>query len=215
MEGGGVGLRRPPLNHESGFHPVFRPIRPISPDSRCVPGRSAPLPHISAFTKRKTRLLMKGQHVTASMATEKIVNAGRTPNCKVSVPVKFDVNFLEQCDARKRAVRLMKKRYLTLREHTGAEGTAQKEILVRRATFLSLYLESLEIQAMSGAEVNMSTYSALSNSLTGLLKALGISKHMKSAVSVTEYLAEQEKKTPKSKWASECEAADEEEASPI
>ena len=151
----------------------------------------------------------------ANMDKENLSKKPRTANGRVQLPVRFDVHFLEQCDARKRAVKLMKKRYLTLKEHTGAD-CIQKDILARRATFLSLLLESMEIEAMSGDPINMGSYTIMANTLTGLLRALGISKQMKNVTDLKTYLAEKEAKSQeveakqkskqKSKWAQEVEA---------
>lgn len=113
---------------------------------------------------------------------------------KPRLPATFDVRFLELADQRTSAMRLVRERFETLSQHAGVDSL-QKELLCRRATFLSLQLESIEVRAIEGDEaVDLGKYSVMLNTFLGVLKALGLDKQIpKSLDSLQNYVAKKER----------------------
>lgn len=104
----------------------------------------------------------------------------------LTMPAAFTPQFWIEQDQRMHAARAIRQRLEQLREHAGIDS-AQKEILAQRAIFISLRLESAEIEAARTGEFDQGTYIQAVNTLLGLLRALGLSKRTKS-VDLNSYL---------------------------
>jgi hypothetical protein len=76
------------------------------------------------------------------------------------------------------AVKEVRSRLRTLIEDSGADSF-QKRLLAERAVFLSIKLQSMEIDAVEGREFEMGKYNQGVNALVGLLRSLGLERAMK------------------------------------
>jgi hypothetical protein len=95
-----------------------------------------------------------------------------------TLPKRWEPRFWELADARHKTVRLVRERVEALTEDANVDSE-QKRLLVSRAAFLSLQLETLEVMASQGGEFDMGKWTQGVNALTGLLKALGLDKKAK------------------------------------
>jgi hypothetical protein len=117
-------------------------------------------------------------------------SAERRPALKLSG--KFVPAFWDDADGRLATVKRIKRRLAALRKDADADNT-QKELLVQRAVFLSIQLESMERQAVEGQPVEAGVYAMACNSLLGLLRALGLkSKSEAKRLSLKEYVEEKD-----------------------
>ncbi len=101
--------------------------------------------------------------------------AERKAKTPATLPNRFEPRFLEQLDQRLGVVKLIKKRVQQLTEDAGADST-QKRMLVRRAVFICVRLETMESEAIETGHLDFGPYVQAVNSLKGILNDLGIEK---------------------------------------
>lgn len=75
-------------------------------------------------------------------------------------------------------IKEIRDRYELLKRDSGADS-AQKDILVRRATFLSVRCETMEVVASEGGSFDAGVYASLVNTLLGVLRSLGLGRKAK------------------------------------
>jgi len=105
--------------------------------------------------------------------------------CKL--PTTFEPRFWAGVDGRLAICKEIRRRYHDLKADTGCDSY-QKDLLVQRAIFVALQLESAEVNAMEGKEFDLGRYTQAVNSLLGLLRALGLERKMKEVVNLREYV---------------------------
>ena len=105
------------------------------------------------------------------------------------LPKTFVARFWEDADSRTAAVKEVKRRYEMLVEHTGAESY-QQDLLIQRAVFISVQLESMEIEAMNTGELEAGVYAQMTNTLMGLLQKLGLKRADGKVLDLRRYVEE-------------------------
>ncbi|WP_442510563.1 hypothetical protein SH528x_002188 [Novipirellula sp. SH528] len=108
----------------------------------------------------------------------------------VAIPKTFIPRLWDELDGRYGIAKTIRHRYEMLREDTGAESY-QKEMLCQRAVFIALQLETMECEATESGMFDPGVYTQMSNALLGLLKALGLNRHIKDTGDLQTYLEEQ------------------------
>lgn len=101
------------------------------------------------------------------------------PRTPAPLPAKFAPLFWRDLDHRNSSVREVIARYKTLAQDAGADESAQRDVLVQRLVFLSVLVETMETEYHKTSQLDHGKYSALSNSLLGLVKALGLERRAK------------------------------------
>jgi hypothetical protein len=104
----------------------------------------------------------------------------------VAIPATFVPDFWSEQDHRTHAVQEIRRRFKLLLADSGADSF-QKEIIAQRAVFLSLRLETQEVEYARTGEIDTGVYTQQVNSLLGLLKALGLDKKARK-VGLRQYL---------------------------
>lgn len=112
---------------------------------------------------------------------------------EISLAKRFVPDFWELQDGRLAIVRMIRDRYDALKQDTQADSV-QKDLLCRRATFLSLRLEAMEIQAAKTGKLNNITYTKLVASLVSILRCLGFDRKAKKIKSLSDYVNMKAKK---------------------
>lgn len=107
----------------------------------------------------------------------------------VTLPETFAPAFWNEADGRSVVVREIRDRVARLASDCGADST-QKKMLVQRAVFIGLQIESMEVAATETRQIEMGVYVQACNALMGLLKALGLEKAVKHAGGLKAYLAD-------------------------
>lgn len=105
----------------------------------------------------------------------------------------FSLRLITEADSRFAVVKQMRKRLETLMDDAGVD-TQQKEWLASRAVFIVGYLESLELDALEGTDIDFKRYFQATKSLSDLLSRLGLDREAKSAVKLQEYIEQGAKK---------------------
>ncbi|QDT54475.1 hypothetical protein Pan44_25080 [Caulifigura coniformis] len=107
------------------------------------------------------------------------------------LPVRFEAKFFSDLDSRTVLSQEIRRRRNELIEATGAEESPQRRLLCDRCVFLSIRIETMEINAANGTEdFQPGPYVCLVNSLVGILKTLGLDQQVKAAGSLQDYLRE-------------------------
>ena len=101
---------------------------------------------------------------------------------------RFVPQFWEKADQRSLVVREVRRRYDLLTKDTGADSH-QKDLLVQRVVFISLQLETMECVAAESGKFDAGVYTQMTNTLMGLLKALGLERQVKDIVNLKTYVA--------------------------
>ena len=114
--------------------------------------------------------------------------AKKTP----AVSKTFAPKFWSEVDGRFGIAKEIRRRYETLRDATGADQSPQKDMLVQRAVYLSVCLETMETESLESGKFDLGPYTQGCNALQGLLKNLGLEKKVKTAIDLKSYLAEVE-----------------------
>jgi len=106
---------------------------------------------------------------------------------EVALPKTFVPRVWETVDGRCTIVKEIRRRYETLRQDVGGESV-QKDMLCQRAVFMDLCMETMEIEGATTGRLDAGTYTQMSNALLGLLKALGLNRHVKRADDLRNYI---------------------------
>lgn len=124
----------------------------------------------------------------------KTVKPTRRGDREAQLPAKFVPRFWKHCDMRLAAVRAVRSRYRTLHEACGGAESPQRDQLVQRAVFLSVMIETMEVEAAENGKLDSGSYVQSLNALVGLLRTLGLERRVKNVTDLNRYLAEKERK---------------------
>lgn len=111
---------------------------------------------------------------------------------EIAMPGRFNPRFWEDSDSRIGVVKLIRRRVELLKAHAGGNESAQRDLLCQRCAFVSLILETKEVEAAEGKGLDLGSYVQGVNCLQGLLRTLGLDKRVKSAGGLQEYLKDKE-----------------------
>ncbi|MBL7644652.1 MAG: hypothetical protein JNK74_00545 [Candidatus Hydrogenedentes bacterium] len=112
----------------------------------------------------------------------------RRAKTPATLPERFEPRFWETTDQRQGVVKEIRRRLEALRDDAGVDRV-QKEMLVRRAIFISIQLETMEVQSVEGGEFQAGVYTQMTNALSGLLSKLGLEQQTtKKVVNLHEYV---------------------------
>lgn len=107
---------------------------------------------------------------------------------EIQIPKKFVPQFWDSEDGRSMIVREIRQRYETLKEDCGADSY-QKEMLVQRAIFIGLQLETMEVEAATKGIFDPAVYTQMVNALSGLLNKLGLDRKPAKAATLQAYVS--------------------------
>ena len=119
--------------------------------------------------------------------TRPTTRAERKAKAPAALPATFQPRFLDRADKRQGTIRAIRDRVERLREDAGADSY-QKEMLVRRAVFIAVQLETMEVTAAERGPFDAGVYTQMANALSGLLSKLGLERKAKKAESLAEYV---------------------------
>ena len=126
------------------------------------------------------------------MGREETTKPSKRGNKIAALPARFEPRFWEESDQRIARVKLTRRRYQLLKEHGNGEGSFQRDLLCQRAAFISIILETQEVNALEGGAFDVGSYVQGANALHGLLKTLGLERHMKRVGDLKTYLEERD-----------------------
>jgi|GEM_PF-1567962 hypothetical protein len=106
----------------------------------------------------------------------------------ITLSKQFSPRFWEQSDSRVAVVRAIRRRYELLKQHAGGEESYQRDLLCQRTAFISVILETQEVEAAEGGSLDMSVYVQAINCLSGLLRSLGLERRIRNVTDLSAYL---------------------------
>ena len=111
------------------------------------------------------------------------------PTRRPSIPTKFQPKFWDELDGRTSVAQVIRDRYARLREDAGGATSTQRDMLIQRAVFIGVCMETIEHEAAATGNFDAGSYTQMSNALLGLLKALGLEKRAKPTRDLKAYIA--------------------------
>ena len=111
----------------------------------------------------------------------------RRAKTPATVPARFEPRFWESTDQRQSVVKEIRRRCESLRDDTGADS-AQKDLLVQRAIFMSIQLETMEVEAIENGKFDQGIYTQMVNALVGVLNKLGLERKIKQVADLHSYV---------------------------
>jgi hypothetical protein len=112
---------------------------------------------------------------------------GRPRKHPITLPKRFVPRFWQEQDQRSSIVRRINRLYQRLKKDTGAKSS-QRDILVQRAAFICVRLETMEVDAALSGEFDPGHYSSMVKALHQVLRSLGLDKKHKKAVTLQAYM---------------------------
>lgn len=100
---------------------------------------------------------------------------------------KFELRTINEADSRYHVVKLLRQRVQKLMDDCAAD-TLAKELLCGRACYIASFLESQEMDAIEGKEMDWKTYLAAVRSLADVLNKLGLDKAVQGTKRLETYL---------------------------
>ncbi|MBB6431544.1 hypothetical protein [Algisphaera agarilytica] len=113
------------------------------------------------------------------------------PTKRKDITATFKPMFWDDLDGRTGTAPNIRDRYMTLKADAGAVSR-QRDILCQRAVFMCVCLETMECEAVATGKFDAGVYTQMSNALLGLLKALGLERHVKKAGGLKDYIRERQ-----------------------
>jgi hypothetical protein len=111
----------------------------------------------------------------------------------IALSNQFTPRFWDGADSRIAVVRAIRRRYELLKEHAGGDESVQRDLLCQRCAFVSIILETKEVEAAEGAGLDLGSYVSGINCLNGLLRALGLEKRLRNVTDLRTYLDQKER----------------------
>jgi hypothetical protein len=106
-----------------------------------------------------------------------------------AIPSVFTPKFWLKADSRSLVAKTVQKRRAALRDAIQADSP-QQESIIDRISFLEIVLETMEVEAQESGQFDSNRYCALTNTLVGLLKSIGLERKAKPVGDLQSYLKE-------------------------
>ena len=110
---------------------------------------------------------------------------------------RFRADFFQRMDGRVTAVKALRERFNALTTDLGGLDNLsyQEKTLCKRAIFLERHIEGMELLVTKGGAVEVHSYIASINALSGILSRIGLKRRAKQ-ISLRDYLTSAKSETP-------------------
>ena len=117
---------------------------------------------------------------------------GRSVRLLGEIQEKYTPDFMERLDRRTVLGKAVSQRFETVAADCGGlEGLAHAKIgLIRRFLWMECVIESIELQLAAGEQIDIGTYTQLTNTWLGLARTLGLERKSRPVRRLHEHLAE-------------------------
>lgn len=111
---------------------------------------------------------------------------GKSVRLLASIPEKYSPDFMDRLDKRTVLGRSVLERYQAVMNDLGGEDklTTVKRSLARRFTWYEVMLEGMECRMAAGEEIDIGTWTQLTNSWLGIARMLGLERKAKPTKSL-------------------------------
>jgi|HubBroStandDraft_1064217.scaffolds.fasta_scaffold56549_2 hypothetical protein len=116
---------------------------------------------------------------------------GKSVRLLASIPERYAPDFMERLDKRTVLGRAVVDRFESIVADLGGEDALStiRRSLVRRFTWFEVMIEGMECRAAAGEEIDIGSWTQLTNSWLGIARLLGLERRPRRAVGLSEYLA--------------------------
>jgi hypothetical protein len=120
------------------------------------------------------------------------VARGKSIRLLGEIPKKYSPDFMERLDRRTVLGKAVSHRFEAVAADCGGlETLAHAKIgLIRRFLWMECVIEGLELQLAAGEQIDIGTYTQLTNTWLGLARTLGLERKSRSVRRLHEHLAE-------------------------
>jgi hypothetical protein len=117
---------------------------------------------------------------------------GKSVRLLAAIPEKYSPDFMDRLDKRTVLGRAVLERYQAVMCDLGGEEmlTTIKRSLVRRFTWFEIMIEGMECRAAAGEEIDIGSWSQLTNSWLGIARLLGLERKSRPARSLRDVMDE-------------------------
>jgi hypothetical protein len=105
-----------------------------------------------------------------------------------TIITKFKPRFFDDLPNECKSKRYLRRMHKRLVADAGIDST-MKEIIAQRAAFLALQLETMECRALESGKIDPGVHTQMCNSLSGMLRSLGLEKKVKKSGGLRAYVA--------------------------
>lgn len=117
---------------------------------------------------------------------------GRSVRLLAEIPKKYSPDFMERLDRRTVLGKAVSRRFEAVASDCGGiEDLAHVKVgLIRRFLWMECVIEGIELQLAAGDQVDIGTYTQLTNTWLGLARTLGLERKSRPVRRLHEHLAE-------------------------
>lgn len=117
---------------------------------------------------------------------------GRSVRLLAEIPKKYSPDFMERLDRRTVLGKAVSRRFEAVASDCGGiEGLAHVKVgLIRRFLWMECVIEGIELQLAAGDQIDIGTYTQLTNTWLGLARTLGLERKSRPVRRLHEHLAE-------------------------
>lgn len=117
---------------------------------------------------------------------------GKSVRLLAAIPDKYSPDFMDRLDKRTVLGRAVVDRYEAVIGDLGGETnlTTIKRSLVRRFTWFEVMIEGMECRAAAGEELDIGSWTQLTNSWLGIARLLGLERKSRPTRSLRDVMAE-------------------------
>lgn len=117
---------------------------------------------------------------------------GKSVRLLAAIPERYSADFMERLDKRTVLGRAVLERYQAVMSDLGGDEalTTIKRSLVRRFTWFEVMIEGMECRAAAGEEIDIGSWTQLTNSWLGIARLLGLERKSRPARSLQDIMAE-------------------------
>jgi hypothetical protein len=115
---------------------------------------------------------------------------GKSVRLLASIPEKYAPDFMERLDKRTVLGRAVLERYTGVVTDLGGDEALSniKRSLVRRFTWFEVMLEGIECRAASGEDIDIGSWTQLTNSWLGIARLLGLERRQRPVESLHDLM---------------------------
>jgi len=120
------------------------------------------------------------------------VARGRSVRLLGEIPEKYTPDFMERLDRRTVLGKAVSQRFEAVASDCGGiETLAHVKVgLIRRFLWMECVIEGIELQLAAGDQIDIGTYTQLTNTWLGLARTLGLERKSRPVRRLQEHLAE-------------------------
>ena len=116
---------------------------------------------------------------------------GKSVRLLAEIPDKYSPDFMERLDKRTVLGKAVSERFRTVAMDCGGLDTLShvKTGLIKRFLWMECVIEGFELQLAAGNQIDVGSYSQLTNTWLGLARQLGLERKVRPVPNLQDYIA--------------------------